>query len=64
MCCNKFLGLWVVEKFGIFGEVVDVYVKEVIKVDFEELGDEDVFCKVCGDFDEKYIEVSDVEICE
>lgn len=49
--CNKLFGLWVVELLGCIGDQVEEYVKEVVWFDFEELGDEDVFCKICVDFD-------------
>ncbi len=61
---NKLLGLWAAEKLGISGDAADAYAKEVVKADFEEPGDEDVFRKVRGDFDEKHIEISDAEIRE
>ena len=43
---NKYLGLWAAEKLG---RDKDEYVREVIKADFEEAGDEDVFRKLRGD---------------
>jgi hypothetical protein len=48
---NKLLGLWAAEKLGKTGDAADAYAKEVIKADFEEPGDEDVFRKVRRDFD-------------
>jgi hypothetical protein len=48
---NKLLGLWAAEKLGKTGEAADAYAKEVVKADFEEPGDEDVFRKVRRDFD-------------
>ena len=46
---NRLLGQWAAEKLGKTGEDADAYVKEVIKSDFEEAGDEDVYRKVSGD---------------
>ncbi|MDJ0827847.1 MAG: DUF1476 domain-containing protein [Rhodobacter sp.] len=46
---NKLLGLWAAELMGRSDEAADDYAKEVIKADFEEAGDEDVYRKVSGD---------------
>ena len=59
---DKLLGLWAAEKLGLTGEAADAYAKDVIKADFEEPGDEDVFRKVRRDFDAKSIDVSDHQI--
>jgi len=59
---NKLLGLWAAEQMGLSGDEAEAYAKEVIKADFEEPGDEDVFRKVRGDFDAKGIEQSDHQI--
>ncbi len=48
---NKLLGLWAAEKLGKSGDDADAYAKEVVKSDFEEAGDEDVYRKVKGDLD-------------
>lgn len=44
---NKLLGLWAAELLG--KSDAEAYAREVIKADFEEPGDEDVFRKVSGD---------------
>ncbi len=59
---NKLLGLWAAEQMGLSGDEADAYAKEVIKADFEEPGDEDVFRKVRGDFDAKGVDQSDHQI--
>lgn len=59
---NKLLGLWAAEKMGLSGPDADAYAREVIKADFEEAGDEDVFRKVRGDFDAKGVDLSDHQI--
>ena len=46
---NRLLGQWAAERIGKTGEDADAYVKEVIKSDFEEAGDEDVYRKVARD---------------
>ena len=48
---NKLLGLWVADLIGHSNP--DEYAKEVVKSDFEEAGDEDVFRKVSGDLNGK-----------
>ncbi len=59
---NKLLGLWAAEKLGLTGDEAESYAKEVVKSDFEEPGDEDVFRKVRGDFDAKKVDQSDHQI--
>ncbi len=46
---NKLLGLWAAELMGKTGDDAANYAKEVVKADFEEAGDEDVFRKISGD---------------
>ena len=46
---NKLLGEWAAGLMGKSGDDVATYVSEVIKSDFEEAGDEDVFRKLAGD---------------
>jgi hypothetical protein len=59
---NKLLGLWAAGLLGKTGDDADVYAKEVIKADFEEAGDEDVFRKIRADFDAAGIDQSDHQI--
>lgn len=59
---NNLLGLWAAEKMGLSDDEVAAYAKEVIKSDFEEPGDEDVFRKVRGDFDARGVEQTDHQI--
>jgi hypothetical protein len=46
---NKLLGLWAAELMGKSGDAAAAYAIEVVKSDFEEAGDEDVFRKLSGD---------------
>ena len=46
---NKLLGLWAADLMGKSGDEASSYATEVVKSDFEEAGDEDVFRKVSGD---------------
>ncbi|MGJ8545463.1 MAG: DUF1476 domain-containing protein [Sulfitobacter sp.] len=50
---NKLLGLWAAELMGKSGDEAAAYAKEVIKADFEEAGDEDVYRKLSGDLGDK-----------
>ena len=59
---NKLLGLWAAEKLGKSGADADAYAKAVIRSDFEEPGDEDVFRKIRADFDAANIDQSDHQI--
>lgn len=59
---NKLLGLWAAEKLGKTGDAAEAYAKEVVKSDFEEAGDEDVFRKVRGDFDAAGVQQTDAQI--
>ncbi|WP_386681769.1 DUF1476 domain-containing protein [Loktanella sp. R86503] len=53
---NKLLGLWAADLMGKSGDDAQAYAKEVIKSDFQEAGDEDVFRKVHGDLGDKVSE--------
>lgn len=55
---NKLLGLWAADLLGKSGEEAAEYAKEVVKSDFEEAGDEDVYRKVSGDLGNLASEVS------
>ncbi|WP_106752906.1 DUF1476 domain-containing protein [Pannonibacter carbonis] len=59
---NKLLGLWAADLLGLSGEQADAYAKEVVRADFEEAGDEDVFRKIRGDLDKGHVEQSDHQI--
>ena len=59
---NKLLGLWAAEKLGKTGADAEAYAKEVVRADFEEAGDNDVFRKVRADFDAASVAQSDQQI--
>jgi len=56
---NKLLGLWAAEQMGISGDDAVEYAKSVVRADFEEPGEEDVFRKVHKDLEAKGIARSD-----
>lgn len=59
---NKLLGHWAAELLGKSGDEVAEYAKEVVRADFDEPGDEDVFRKLREDFDAAGVTKSDDEI--
>ncbi len=59
---NKLLGLWAADLMGMTETNAAAYYKEVIKADFEEAGDEDVYRKIKGDLDAKGIDISEHRI--
>ncbi len=50
---NKMLGRWAAELLGKTGESADKYVADVIREDFREPGDEDVYEKIAQDLGDR-----------
>jgi len=59
---NKLLGLWAAAAMGLADVEADAYAKEVVKADFEEAGEEDVYRKVAGDLEARGIDKSEHQI--
>lgn len=59
---NKLLGLWAAEKMGLSPESAEDYARAVVRADFEQPGEEDVFRKLDQDFRGSGISVSEGEI--
>lgn len=59
---NKLLGVWAAEKLAMSEDDAADYAKSVVRSDFEEPGEEDVYRKIKGDFDEADINVSEADI--
>ena len=59
---NKLLGLWVAGELGKTGDAAEAYAREVVKSDFEEAGDDDVFRKVRADLDAGGKKLTDQQI--
>ena len=59
---NKLLGLWAAGELGLGNADAESYAKEVVAADFEKPGEEDVFEKLRGDFDQKKPGMSDATI--
>lgn len=56
------LGFGVAEKIGKKDEDAEAYARDVVKADFEEAGDEDVFRKVRADLDASGVSISDADL--
>ena len=59
---NKYIGQWISKIFNYTQEQEKEYIKSVIKADFAEPGDEDVFRKVKKDLSEGSFDNIDEEI--
>jgi len=57
---NKYVGQWVSEKLGYNPEQEKEYIQSVIKADFQEAGDEDVFRKIKVDLKDQSISDEDI----
>ena len=56
---NKLLGLWAAGQMGLSADAAAEYAKDVVKSDFQEAGDDDVFRKVKADLDAKQLGITD-----
>ena len=59
---NKLLGLWAAERLGKTGDAAQAYVREVVRADLKEAGDEDVLQKVRADLDAGGVGMSDQDL--
>lgn len=59
---NKLLGLWAAEKMGLSGTAAEDYARTVVRSDIQEVGEEDVYAKIAGDFAEKGVQQSEHQI--
>ena len=57
---NKYIGQWVSQILNFNTEQEKEYIQSVIKADFEEAGDQDVFRKIKSDLKEKNISDEDI----
>ncbi len=57
---NKLLGTWVASILNLTEEQKKNYITEVIKSDFQEAGDEDVFKKIKKDLEGKNIQDTEI----
>ena len=59
---NKLLGLWAAGQMGMSDADAEAYAVDVVKSDFEEAGDEDVYRKVKGDLEAKGVDLSEHQV--
>ena len=59
---NKLLGQWLAFEFGLTGDAVDAYAKEVVISDLDEPGVEDVMRKVMADIEKKGSSVTEDQV--
>ena len=59
---NKLLGLWAAEKMGLNADGAEEYGRAIVRADFEQPGEEDVYRKIAGDFEGSGLTVSEGEI--
>ena len=57
---NKYIGKWVSEILGYNPEQEKEYILSVIKADFQEAGDEDVFRKIKADLKDQNVSDEDI----
>ena len=57
---NKYLGQWASQKLGFDAEKEKEYIQSVIKADFQEAGDEDVFRKIQADLKDQNVSDEDI----
>ena len=59
---NTLLGLWAAEKMGLSADSADQYASAVVRADFEQPGEEDVYRKIAQDLEGAGLTVSEGEI--
>ena len=61
---DKLLALWAARRMGLTEAETDAYVKEVVRSDFEEAGDENVVRKILGDLTSAGVDCDEAAIRE
>ena len=61
---NRLLGEWAAGLMGLSEAETAAYAKDVVRADFEEVGDEDVIRKVLGDLTAADVEIDEAKIRE
>lgn len=56
---NKLLGLWAAELMNLPAAAAEAYARDIVSVDLERPGDEEVFQKITADLGAKSIEMSE-----
>lgn len=60
--CNKYLGLWLAERFGMSGQEAADYAATVVASDLKEAGHEDVIAKVMEDIAAKKVQIDEATV--
>lgn len=58
----RLTGLWAAEKLGLTGTDADAYAANLVQVDLEEPGHQDIVRKLRADFDAKGVDISNHRI--
>lgn len=61
---NRLLGEWAARKMGLSDEETASYAKDVVRVDFESAGEDDVVRKLLGDLTAAGVELDESQIRE
>ncbi len=61
---NRLLGEWAAQLMGLSQVETESYAKDVVRVDFEEAGDEDVIRKLLGDLTSAEVDIDETRIRE
>jgi hypothetical protein len=59
---NRLLGLWAAELMGLTAVEADGYARDLIRSDFETIGDDDILRKLLGDFTSAGVEIDEAAI--
>ena len=59
---NKMLGQWLAKKFGLSGDAAEDYATEVVRVDLDEPGIEDIMRKVMADVADRAASIEENEV--
>ena len=59
---NNLLGEWLAFQFGLTGDAVSEYAKEVVISDLDEPGQEDVVRKVLADIEKKGSDITEADV--
>jgi hypothetical protein len=60
---DRIFGEWAAGKLGLWGLEIEAYAVQVIDLNFEKSGDDDMLRKVCEDLKTKNIAIDDKELC-
>ncbi len=56
---NKLFGLWIAELLGLQGEEAEQYARDIVMIDFQSPGDDDIMGKVKADLAAKSKDMSE-----